>query len=65
MPQPTTNEKSQTPSAVAWALGFLTVGVGVLRSVEPMELILRAVVVAVVSSFCIRVVMTVWNMPAE
>ena len=65
MTETSTNEKSQTPASLAWALGFLTVGVGILRSVEPTELILRAIVVTVVSSCCIRLVMTVWTTWAE
>ena len=30
MTETSTNEKSQTPASLAWALGFLTVGVGIL-----------------------------------
>ena len=54
-------EKSQAPRSYAAALGFLTVGVGVLRSVEPIELAVRAIIVVVVSTLCIRLLMFVWN----
>jgi hypothetical protein len=54
-------EKSQVPHSYAVALGFLTIGIGVLRSVGAVELALRAVVVVVVSSVCIRLLMFVWN----
>lgn len=54
-------ENSQLPSAVAFALGFLTTGIGVIRSVEPFELIARAFIVIVVSSACGRLLIAVWQ----
>lgn len=55
------SEKSQLPTNVAFVLGFLTIGVGALRSVGAFELFLRAVVVSVVSSVAVRILLVVWK----
>ena len=42
-------------------MGFLTVGIGIVKSVGPMELMMRAAVMAVVTSFCTRILMSMWK----
>lgn len=44
-----------------FSMGFLTLGVGILRSVGPSELLLRAVAAAVISWLIARCFAVIWT----
>ncbi|MEQ9407234.1 MAG: hypothetical protein RIK87_05885 [Fuerstiella sp.] len=57
--------RSPLPQAVGFLAGFLTLGIGTLRSVEPAELIVRTVVAGSVTYVVVRVLRLVWYQMSE
>ena len=53
------------PKAIGFVFGFLTLGVGVLNSVGPAELLIRATVMAVVATVCAKLVSALWHYLAD
>lgn len=45
---------SLLPKAIGFFVGFMTLGIGILRSVQPFELTVRVVIVAAVSWFAVK-----------
>ena len=57
--------RSPVPQAVGCCVCFVTLGIGVLRDVEPLEIGIRAVVAGVVSWFLIRSLTRIWHRMSE
>lgn len=57
--------QSPVPRAVGFLISFLTVGIGVLRSVEPAELAIRAIVAGIISYIIVRQLTRLWDWLSE
>lgn len=57
--------QSPVPRAVGFLISFLTVGIGVLRSVGPAELVIRALVAGTVSYLIVRQLTKLWDWLSE
>lgn len=57
--------QSPVPRAVGFLISFMTVGIGVLRSVGPAELVTRAVVAGTVSYLIVRQLTKLWDWLSE
>ncbi|GAB5441101.1 MAG: hypothetical protein Fues2KO_14500 [Fuerstiella sp.] len=57
--------QSPVPRAVGFLISFLTVGIGVLRSVGPTELVIRAMVAGTVSYLIVRQLTKLWDWLSE
>ncbi len=57
--------QSPVPRAIGCFMCFVTLGVGVLRSVEPFELGVRSVIAGVTSWFIVKALTRVWHRMSE
>ena len=57
--------QSPVPKAIGCCVCFVTIGVGVLRSVEPFEIGIRSVVAGVVSWLLVKILTQVWHRMSE